>query len=487
MKVATRIYLTGIGILVMTISACSNSYRYSQLFGRDSDNDSEGGGGGIVVDKNELEIIQEKYDNLPWEYNGKPVTITLAHWNDNGEATEKAVINALLEGFYNRYPSIKVEATYLPDYENTYGNNLQAGKVNDVFLVPDGAFSSWASSNKLTNLQPFIDASNILDLSNVFPTALTRYQFNPERKRAGSGTQLSLPKDIGPMVMYYNKNLFAKYNVPLPPNDRIMTLDEALTMWQALTQYENGKAVCYGVGGLSIEGLVWSAGGDFLDESRDHFPTNPATLAGLKKGYQFMQDSYVTHHIQPPSSWTAGSKPSDLFTSQRVATLISGRSDVASFRTGLGFDWDVTYVPAFEENPLKNTYSGSVGYSIYSGIDNAKKEAAWKLVEYIASREGQEILTATGFQIPVYSDLAVAPDIVNRETANNRAPQNYECFVESAMHQSYGLWQYRETQTWKTLGYDTESEKLYADDPSDRITVDTFLNNVKNKIGQYLT
>ena len=486
MKSEIKGVLGFLAVASFSLSACSNSFRYNQLFGKGSITDSEGGGGEIVVEPNELEIIQAKYDDLPWEYKGAPVTITLAHWNDNGEATEKAVINALLEGFYNRYPSIKVEADYLPDYESTYGNNLQAGKVHDVFLVPDGAFSSWASSNKLTNLQPFIDSSQILDLSTVFPTALTRYQFDSSIKRAGHGVQLALPKDIGPMVMYYNKNLFAKYNVELPPNDRIMTLDEATTMWQQLTKSEGGKVVCYGVGGLSIEGLVWSAGGDFLDESRNHFPTDPTTLAGLKKGYQYMQDSHVTYQIQPSASWSAGSKPSDLFTLQRVATLISGRSDVASFRTGLGFEWDVTYVPAFEENPQKNMYSGSVGYSIYSGVDASKKEAAWKLVEYIASKEGQEILTATGFQIPVYSDIATSKDVIERETANNRAPQNYECFVESAMHQSYGLWQYRETQTWKQLGYDTESEKLYAENPAERITVDQFLTNVKNKIGRYL-
>ena len=486
MKIRARLFLAGFSVIVISLSACSNSYRFNQLFGNNTEDTSGNNGSTSEIDKDELEIIQAKYDNLPWEYNGAPVTITLAHWNDNGEATEKAVINALLAGFYNRYPNIKVSATYLQDYENTYGNNLQAGKVSDVFLVPDGAFTSWASSNKLTNLQPFIESSNILDLTNVFPTALTRYRFNPERKRAGEGVQLALPKDIGPLVMYYNKNLFAKYGVDLPPNDRIMTIDEANTMWQQLTQYENDKVVCYGVGGLTIEGLVWSAGGDFLDESRNHFPTDPTTLAGLKKGYQYMQDSYVNYKIQPPSSWAAGNKPSTLFTAQRVATLISGRSDVASFRSGLAFEWDVTYVPAFEENPLKNTYSGSVGYAIYSGVENAKKEAAWKLVEYIASKEGQEILTATGYQIPVYSDLATSPDIINRETANNRSPQNYECFVDSAMHQSYGLWQYRDTQTWKTLGYDTESEKLYAENPSERISVDTFLNNVKNKIGQYL-
>ena len=113
--------------------------------------------------------------------------------------------------------------------------------------------------------------------------------------------------------------------------------------------------------------------------------------------------------------------------------------------------------------------------------------AAWKLVEYIASREGQEILSATGFQIPVYEDLAMDSDVVAREKSINHLDVDaYKVFVESAKTQPYGLWQYRGSKQWKELTYDTFSAELTADDPADRITVDAFLEKVKSKIGQYL-
>lgn len=441
------------------------------------------------IKKDELTTILEKYDELgyTYEYTGEPVEITMAHWDSSGANIERTVIEALLQGFNKRYPTITVKLDILQDYENTYGNRIGAGTAHDVFLVPDGAISKWASSGVLENLDPFIQSSDIFNngegMNTIYTSCLTRYQYNSSTGKMGSGNQLALPKDVGPYVMFYNKDWFKTLGVELPPSDRIMTMEEATTMWQALTKRNSaGTITGYGVAGLCIEGLVWSAGGDFLNESRTAFPTNEQTLAGLKKGYQYMKDSYLTYEIQPPAEFTGTLDATQLFSQQKVATVIGGRWNVSSFRS-LTFDWDIAYVPAFTENSTANMYSGSVGYAVNSKSGD-KKEAAWKLVEYIASREGQEILTATGFQIPVYEDLALDEDLV--ETERKKGPYNYEIFVQSAKMQGYGLWQYCKSNTWKVNGYDVPSEYLYSTNPSTEITVDEFLAKAKNLVNSNL-
>ncbi len=439
----------------------------------------------VGVNTDDLEAILAKYDELgyEYEYTGDPVTITMTHWDSSGATVERAVIEGMLEGFYERYPDITVDLQILGDYEGTYGNNLVANNVTDVFLVPDGAFTSWASFNKMVNLDPYIAASTLVDTDGMFPSVISRYQYDSSTQRAGSGVQLALPKDVGPYVLFYNKDHFDEMGVEYPPSDRIMTIEEATEMWLALTKYDDDGSISrYALGGMGPEGLVWSAGGDFLNETRDAFPTDEATLQGLRDGYQFMQDVYVTYNIMPPSSWTAGTDGETLFSMQMISTLVAGRWNVTSFNT-LGFDWDVAYVPAFDVNPTKNMYSGSVGYGIFNQCENI--EAAWKLVEYIASREGQELLSATGFQIPCYYDVATSDDVRERE-ARLFGYENYDVFVESAQNQSYGLWQYRADSRWKELGYDTISERLYSTDPSTRYTVDEFLTAVEAAIGQYL-
>lgn len=427
----------------------------------------------------ELAAILNKYDASMYTYDGEECTITMAHWDSAGANIERTVVEAVLEGFSARYPEITVELEILQDYENTYGNKLAAGTAHDVFLVPDGVAAAWAPSGKLLNLTPCIEDSKVLtNLEDIYDSCLTRYQYNSDTKRMGSGDQYALPKDVGPYVMYYNKDWFEDMEVELPPSDRIMTIEEATTMWQALTKKdENGNITGYGTATLPPEGLVWSAGGDFLNEERNGFPTDPDTLAGLAKGYQYIQDAYYEYEVVPPSSFSGTVSGTNLFAQQKVATLISGRWEVSTFRE-LSFDWDVAYVPGFSEDPEHSMYSGSVGYGVNAATEHT--EAAYKLVEYIASEEGQEILTATGFQIPVYETLALSDELVASE--KDKGPENYEIFVEAAKTQGYGLWQYYRNTLWKVNGYDVPSEYLLAEKEAERITVEAFLERAKDLV-----
>src|SRR5690554_3428616 len=142
-----------------------------------------------IVELEGIEAIMAKYDASLYEYNGEPATITMSHWDASGSAIERAVLETVLRGFQLRYPSIKVELDILQRYEESYGNNLAAGNVHDVFLVPDGAIASWASSGRLLNLSPFIQASQLINLSEIMQSGVTRYQYNAQTGLTGSGVQ----------------------------------------------------------------------------------------------------------------------------------------------------------------------------------------------------------------------------------------------------------------------------------------------------------
>lgn len=204
----------------------------------------------VEVTQTELEKIMSKYDSLgmKYEYEGDPCTLKMAHWDSSGANIEKSVVEAVLKGFEQRYPSIKVNLEIIQDYEGVYGNYLAADKAHDVFLVPDGAISGWAGTGKLMNLSPFVNASTLLDTEDMYESTLTRYQYSPATGKMGSGNQLALPKDVGPYVMYYNKDWFQAKGVELPPKDRIMTMEEATAMWQALNKTNaSGNITGYGL------------------------------------------------------------------------------------------------------------------------------------------------------------------------------------------------------------------------------------------------
>ena len=435
---------------------------------------------GGEVSEDSFKEITSKYDELfaANPYEGEECLIEFVHWDGDGQAVEMSVLNTMLKGFNLRYPTIHVKLTILSDYENAYGTILSGNNIADVFLMPDGDVMPWVPLNRCEDLSAYVESSNIVNLNEMYQSAITRYQYDFSVGRCTpNGTLIALPKDIGPTVMYYNKAAFRKMQVPFPSNTEIMNIDDAFEMWDALKQYNSkGEVTMYGVGGLSIEGLVWSSGGDFLNETRTAFPTKYETLEGFKKGYEYMQRSYCDMHdgrpckVQPPSSWSVGSDAATLFSNQMLACYIGLKSRVTQFRK-LNFDWDVCPVPANTVDPSKNAWSGSVGYSMYNG--SGHKEAAWKLIEYIASKEGQELMSATGFQIPVYPSLAEQPDYIERES--NNKPANFQCFLQAAEKQPIGLWSYHRNQLWLQEALNLDSEKLYADNESERITVDQYI------------
>ncbi len=440
------------------------------LVGCDDGGDGWDDGGDIGLGIS-IEDIQAKYDASNYKYNGAPVTISLAHHDNEGSIKEAAVLNILLEAFNKRYPTITVELDIISEYEDTYTKTLQ-GTPHDVFAVPDGAFKKWLPMGKMVNLTTSIANSPIVDLNGMYDSVASRFNVN--------GTQYVMPRDISPQVMYYNVDYFNQKGVPLPPKDRVMTMDEAVTMWKALTTKSGDTITTYGNVGLGMEGLVWSAGGDFLNPERNAFPTDTTTVEAIKRAYQFVQDAYFTHNVLVPSDEIGSMTSANFFSQQRVATLIDGSWNMASFRN-LSFNWDIAYVPAFETASAKNGWSGSVGYAMSTNcMAQGKAAAAWRLIEYIGSMEGQEILSATGFQFPLYESLGLNADYIAAQAALK--PANYEVFIKSAMNQPAGTWTYSDSIDWKQQGYDLYSKNLLDENVLLRWDINRFIDNVRTAV-----
>lgn len=424
-----------------------------------------------------LDDILAEFDDYTYEYLGEPCTVRMSHWDSAGPM-EEATTRLVLEGFKKRYPTINVELDIISDYADTYSKTIASGNLHDVFMVTDGEFALWSEGGKMQNLTPFLNSSALITpellQNDMFDGALERYERND--------TLLCFPKDIGPQVMYYNKDIFDRLGVEYPAADRIMTMEEATEMWKALTKVENGRTTVYGLATLTSEGLVWSAGGDYLNDTRTGFPTDPKDVAALKKAYTWLQNALLVDKIIPDGAISGGLSGMDMFCAEKAATVVGGRWDVTQLRT-MKFNWDIAYVPAFEgDNMQQNYWSGSVGYAMHNGCAN--KEAAWKVIEYFGSPEGQAILAASGFSIPIYNSIAYDENVMAREKA--LGPQNYEVFIESAKHQPAGTHTYVASQRWLKEGYNALAASLYDLDPSVRWTVDEYLEKVKEKVNEFL-
>jgi multiple sugar transport system substrate-binding protein len=390
-------------------------------------------------------------------------------YNSWGSADEDAVMKKLLAAFEAEHPNIKVKYNHIPDdYANKMNTVLAGGAAPDVFLTPDGNFGGWVKSGLILDMQKYVDNSGI-KLDDMWESALGRYKFNG--KILGSGDLYALPKDIGPSVLFYNKDLFKKEGVEFPSADKPMTFDEFLAMCQKFTKKDaSGKITQYGTGPLWWEGFLWSNGGDFLSKDHKEFVMNS------KEGIEAMQyaaDLINKYKVSPDAKANAAMSADQMFSTGKIATIGGGRWMVPTYRK-LSFDWDVAPMPTGKSGTWSG-WSGSVGYSIYK--KSKHPDEAFELVKFLAGEEGQKLGTELGFQIPTFKSMSNTDLFLQK----GQKPEHAEVFIKAAEAEKPGEWTLTPNNKW----LDTFNQKI-AKLWEGKATAQQVLNDMKPEVDKAL-
>ncbi|WP_078434715.1 ABC transporter substrate-binding protein [Metabacillus halosaccharovorans] len=394
-------------------------------------------------------------------------TIGISTW---GSPDELKVFKELVSNFEEDNPDIKVKVTHIPDdYAGKMNTMLAGGTAPDVVFASDGDFGRWVSADLFLNMQELIDNSDI-NTDDMWESALVRYKYNG--KTLGEGDLYALPKDIGPSVLYYNKELFDKAGIPYPSPEKPMSWEEYIEIAKKLTIDENGdgKPEQYGMGPLWWEGFVWSNGGNVLSEDRKEFVLNsPEAVEAM----QFVADMSNKHNVAPDSRALEAMSADQMFESGKVAMVFNGRWMVPTYRK-LNFDWNVAPFPAGKTGESSG-WSGSVGYAINKKTKFV--DESFRLVEYLAGEEGQTIQTELGFAIPTYKSLSNTDVFLQP----GQKPKNPEVFIQAAENQRPGPWSMTTNNKW----LDTVNQKL-ADLWNGKKSAEELLNEIKPEVDKHL-
>lgn len=329
---------------------------------------------------------------------GGRVTVTFVGW---GAPEESETFAAALTELEELKPHISVVYTQVPgvgfDYLNKLRLMLVAGLAPDVFYVPDGAFPEMVRTGALLDLEPFLRTSS-LDLEAIWPSALERYRWSGARLHGGN--LHALPKDLGPMVVFYNKDLLRRRRVVPPSGDTPMTWDEALRKWRALTFVERGLPR-WGITRFPYDAAVWSSGGEILSpDARTWTMTTDVAV----RAFQWCADLAIAELVAPDAKRLGdGAGGGELFQAGFAAMHVDGRWMVPRYRT-LPFDWDVAPIPIPARDAKAVSRSGSVGLAISSRSRHPQE--AFEVVEYLVGPRGQAKLTMAGFQLPNQRSVA---------------------------------------------------------------------------------
>lgn len=129
-----------------------------------------------------------------------------------------------------RFISMGTYNTMLESFK--YGNNLP-----DIVYIDDEYFKRFVDGNFLKPLDELLEEST-LDISSMWPQAVSRYRYNPENNTSNASDPLwAIPKELDSTVLYYNEGAFTASGITV-----ISVPEEKIAEFNAGTYRDgNGK------------------------------------------------------------------------------------------------------------------------------------------------------------------------------------------------------------------------------------------------------
>lgn len=303
-----------------------------------------------------------------------------------GDPEELQAYRNLITEFKQVQPEVTVKLVEASDREDLLARLATAfsgGTPPDLFLLNYRYYAQFAAKGVLEPVQDLVESSQKFEQTDFYPQALEAFRYH--------GKLTCMPQNISSLVVYYNKDLFAKAGVD-PPKSGWTWAD----MVDAARKLTKGDVHGLGVDPevIRVAPFVWSAGGELVDDVQR--PTeftllNDGGTTALREFFALHSE----HKVVPGDDEVAAEDNETRFENGRLAMVMSSRRSTPSFRQITKFDWDIAGLPQHEQ-PASVLHSDA--YCLTKASKN--KGAAWRFLEFAVSQDGQQITAATGRTVP---------------------------------------------------------------------------------------
>lgn len=331
--------------------------------------------------------------------------IKFASW---GSQSEIEILKPILADFESENPEIRVEFVHIPqNYFQKIHLLFASNLAPDVLFINNLYLPIYAHAGVLEPL------GNYASKDEFFEKSLKALSYE--------GKLYAVPRDVSNLVMFINKDLFKKYNVPLP--NQYWSFDDFLILAQKLTKDTNndGKTDIWGVSFeedsyFYLPYLMSEGGGILSDDAKNVIINSPES----KKGLQFYSDLRNKYNVAPKKAQSASATMAQLFLQGKLAMYLSGRWMVPKFREEAKFDWNVINFPSGDKGSIVPLDSSGWAMSKSS----KHKPEAIKLIKFLSSKKSIEKFSQSGLIVPARIEVAKGK-FVNDE----KAPKNASVFI----------------------------------------------------------
>ena len=318
----------------------------------------------------------------------------LTFWN-GFTGPDRPTIEALTKAWSDAHPDTPVAMDIEP--WDSMLQKLQAamasGEGPDVVAFDSSQLPRYADSGFIMDLTDYVKPGTGLDPSVWSDGLKTALQSN--------GKYYAAPMNFATLLMYYNKDIFAKAGIAAPPT----SWDEWIADIKKTTV--TGADATYGLLLPDHETipnwpiLLWGNGSDIVKDGKANL-TDPKAIAALT----MWSDLVVNDKISPTG--LTGADADKLFQSGKAAMEITGPWMTNGF-TAAGLNYDVAPIPTGPGGPV--TLSNAVVLVINKNTKNLK--AALDFVAMWGTKEAQaKLANETGFP-PLRTDMADGKDLTN--------------------------------------------------------------------------
>ncbi len=337
-----------------------------------------------------------------------PVTVKL--WDIRTQQDQKMMVDATNK-FNQAHPNIKVVPEWFQNnpYKNKLRIALGAGNGPDIFYNwGGGPLRSYVEANDVVNLSPYLNAD---------PSWKNRYANSVWGPATVGGKIYGVPTEgMDAELLFYNKALLSKYNLPVPTT-------WAKLMQDVKTLHANG-IIPIGLAGKSewpemiwVQYLTDRIGGPAVFNAIAKGEKNAWSNPAIIKALQLCQDLVKAHAFEPGyASVNASTNQAEALVAGNKAAMVAQgdwvygtfKNNFASFynKGALGY----TAIPKVGNNPYGDQAVGAPsGYYSISSTSKAVKAA----IEYLKQVNLNNsivhtMLTVTGRVPPV---KGIAPQL----------------------------------------------------------------------------
>jgi multiple sugar transport system substrate-binding protein len=386
--------------------------------------------------------------------------IKLMYW---GSYEEIDIMKKMVSAFEQTHPEIDVYPIHATNYMDKLQVMIGGGTPPDLFYLGDDNIVAYAKAGGLASFEEMRRSDTLFDEEDYFELPFNAFKYDDEL--------YGLPISWTPLVLYYNKDIFDKAGMPYP--DSTWDWGDFLSACRKCTKDTDGDGVIDQFGYLLSTGWtftfnwIWQNGGNILspDGKRCVIDSKEAVDA-----LQFLADLRWKYSVSPTPEQIA---QRDLFTTGKIAMIVSGRWVVPRYRTIKDFRWGISHLP---KGKVRATPIFTTAYVMSN--KSVRQRDVWELAKFLSGKEGSGFIAELGLGVPSVKSVAHSPHFLNRE----KLPENSEIYLDALSYARLGT----RTIYWQEIGniMDTHLDELWFGKKDAKGVVDAIVEEVNRVLAE---